>query len=205
MNKIVTLSLVGFTALGLGIPRASAWWLFDCNHCCAKICCRQYNAFSPFCCCAPGGGYFPAGYACGGSPACGYPGAQGYVSELPGPETTGAPGTNGTETPPANNGSNPSSSVAAPGQNTQPVPPGAVPHPLPPWGAGAANPTAPGAYPGSSVYGMPSNNSGFPVYGPANGSPSYYPSYPSFGPANGSPSSYPSYPGYGPAAGFGRY
>jgi hypothetical protein len=216
MKKIITACVVCFTTLGSGVPRASAWWLFNgCCNCGPRICCRQPNAFSPFCCQGPGGSFPMTGCGYGGSPwgsmpgggspACGFSGDEGHVSQLPAPDTTGAPVLNGTVTAPGNNGSNPSSSVAAPGQNAQPVPPGAAPRPLPTWGARGMNPMAPGYYPGSTSYGpinvSPPNYSGFPGYGPASGNPSYYPSYPSYpsyGPTNGIP------PGYGAATGIGR-
>ena len=115
MKKLLISAALGLILVASTTPRASAWGLFRCCHCCANICCKQYNAFTPCCfgticcngCCpiaygncgpyAPGpmGGY-GNGYGCGwgdGS-SCGPDGCDGgycgggLLGQLPAPPPT---------------------------------------------------------------------------------------------------------------------
>jgi hypothetical protein len=182
MRKLIAVSLVSFAILGADVRTASAWCLLDAlggHGCCAHICCRQYNAFSPFCC-EGAAGYCPMpGYGYGGSPGCSFSGDQGYLGELPTLGTTAEPAVNGQALPPANTQPAPNSSVPTPRENTQALRPAIPPQTFPAWGGGMTNPGN--------------------VSGP-------YLSYPGYGPVNGNgvPSSYPGFTGYGPANGFGR-
>lgn len=164
---MIAVSLLGWVALGSGASNASAWWpwdaLFSHHDCDGHICCRQYNAFSPFCC------EGAVGYYDGGSPACLYQGDQAYLGELPAPGVITGP-TRNTPATPGN------SAPPMVGNNAQAIPPGIGPRPGPVWGPGMMNPTGiPGYYPG------------FLNYGPASGvgGPSYYPGFIGSGPANG--------------------
>jgi hypothetical protein len=72
MKKFFFSALLALTASGLAtVPSfAGVFGLIPgCGCCCAKVCCRQYNAFSPFCCdcCCPSGG--GCGAPCGPGPA----------------------------------------------------------------------------------------------------------------------------------------
>jgi len=52
MKKLLFSAALGLLALATTGPRASAWGLFNwccCHDCCATICCKQYNAFTPCC------------------------------------------------------------------------------------------------------------------------------------------------------------
>jgi hypothetical protein len=182
MRKLIAISFVSFVTLGVNVPSASAWWLWDglCGHgCCAPICCRQYNAFSPFCC---EGAYYPMpGYGQDGSAACSFSGDQGYLGELPAAGAMGDAVPNGQAVPPANNQPTnnqpaPGSSAPAPRDNPQTLRPAMPPQAFPTWGTGMMNPgNVPGTYPG------------FPSYGPVNGNglPSYNPGFTGYGPTNG--------------------
>lgn len=52
MKKFLFVAVLGASALGLGTGTASAWTFRDwwCNRHSPKVHCRQYNAFSPYCC-----------------------------------------------------------------------------------------------------------------------------------------------------------
>jgi hypothetical protein len=179
MKTMSAVFLVGFVTLGSGAQKASAWWPWDAifhNDCCPRICCKQYNAFSPFCC----EGFNPVpGYGYGGSPACAFSDGQGYLGELPAPGTVAGPATNTPATPPANVGTAPNSSATAPG-NAQVSQPGVPVRTWPAWGPGMMNPA-----------GVPGFQPGFMNHGPAS--------------AISGPSYYPGFSGYGQANGFGRY
>jgi hypothetical protein len=186
MRKLLAISLVGFATVGAGAPRTAAW--FGDHKCCANICCRQYNAFSPFCCDGAVGGPMP-GYGYGGSPACSFPGGEGNLGELPAPGMIGGPVTAAPITPPANGAPTARSPIMAPGY-IQGWQPGGTARPGPAWGTGMTNP---GGVPGS-----------YPGYAPANGTgaPPYYPGVMGYGTA--APPYYPGATGYGPANGFAR-
>ena len=52
MKKLFPVAVLGLVGLGLATETASAgWWgNWCCNRHSPKLCCRQYNAFSPYCC-----------------------------------------------------------------------------------------------------------------------------------------------------------
>src|SRR5262245_52484191 len=54
MNKLTTAAILSLAGLGLSAADAFAWGCGCCQpHCCVikhKVCCTQYNAFSPWCC-----------------------------------------------------------------------------------------------------------------------------------------------------------
>ncbi len=53
MKKILAVAALAAAALGFSAGRANAHWfscLSCCNKCSVTIHCKQYNAFSPFCC-----------------------------------------------------------------------------------------------------------------------------------------------------------
>jgi hypothetical protein len=150
MKKLSAIAILSVAALVLSQAQASAWWNhFCCNHCCnMKICCKQYNAFSPFCCdmaqgCVPLGGY--AGYgACGaGCAASAYP--EGSVGQLPNAaELSGQPMMMGQAGMPGM----PGGMFMAPGNNFSMAPQG-----WQPWGPGMMAPTGvPANYP---MFGAP--------------------------------------------------
>lgn len=80
MKKLIAVAVTSLAVFGLGTPRASAWFGCGCCHkCCATICCKQYNAFSPCCpvsiksngCCPILTPWYGPGYGGGwGMPAC---------------------------------------------------------------------------------------------------------------------------------------
>jgi hypothetical protein len=81
MKKLCTVAFLGLFGLGLTAQSASAWWWT--NWCCEKhgpkIHCRQYNAFSPYCC-----GPLPHGYCWEGNhhqDCCDGDSHGGYVGE----------------------------------------------------------------------------------------------------------------------------
>jgi hypothetical protein len=199
MRRVITGALLGFAVLGWHASNASAWpleSLFRNHGCCAKICCKQYNAFSPFCCEGVAGSGGMPGY---GDDSAGYclAGDQGYVGDLPAPGANGTPVPNAPAGAPTNGKPATGASTAAPRGAVQLPLAGAAPQPLPAWGSGFVNPpSAPGYYPGFTGYG--------PVNG--NGFPSYYPGATSYGIGNGTtaPSYNPGFINYGPANGFGR-
>ena len=103
MKKLLALATLSLAVLGLSNSMASAWWFNPCCHkCCATICCKPYNAFSPCCpvtvrshgccpvlnCCGNGG----CGNSCysGGCDAGGCCGADGAVGQLPNMDGSGA-------------------------------------------------------------------------------------------------------------------
>src|SRR5438132_14364389 len=171
MKRMIPVSLVGLVLLGSGGPRASAWWPWDSlfsNH----QCCKQYNAFSPFCCEGPGGCCPMPCSGAGGSPACLFPDGQGFLGELPAPGVIAGPAVTAPATPPASVGSPRNSGPTVPRNNVQAIQPGMGPRPGPAWGGGMMNPPGvPGYYPG------------FMNYGPASGmgGPSYYPGFTGYG------------------------
>jgi hypothetical protein len=182
MRKLIAVSVVSFVLLGADVGTASAWWPFDGlfgHGCCAQVCCRQYNAFSPYCCEGAAGCYPMPGSGCDGSPGYTCSGDQGYLGELPTLGTTGDPTPSGQAIPPATTQPAPSSSAPTPRENTQAVRPAIPPQTFPAWGGAMMNPgNVPGSY------------SGYPVYGPLNG--------------NGVPLYSPGFIGYGSGNGFGR-
>src|SRR5438876_2219634 len=100
MKTIIAVCLICFVTLGS--QKAAAWWPWDTifnRDCCPRVSCKQYNAFSPFCC---EGGYPMPGYGYAGSPACSFSDGQGYVGELPAPTTVADPAMNAPATPLAN-------------------------------------------------------------------------------------------------------
>jgi hypothetical protein len=158
MKKLFTLTLLGLAGLALTAGQASAGWLFHCGcKCYVNLRCKQYNAFSPYCCefvpaCSSAPVYVPNPAWSGGCPggACyaggpSYPGAVAVAPSLPG-SPTAAP----APTAPATNGY-----MAA----SQPM------HTLPPqawqnWNPNWMNPTSmPSNYPGYAPS-MPINNMG---------------------------------------------
>src|SRR5688572_2186076 len=51
MKKLLSIAILSVSAVMLSTQEASAWWPFNCcAPCYMKVQCRQYNAFSPFCC-----------------------------------------------------------------------------------------------------------------------------------------------------------
>ena len=173
MSKLIAVALVSFVTVGVCVQKASAW-LLD-HRCCANICCRQYNAFSPFVCEGPVCNAMP-GHGYGGLPTGAFPGGHGYPGELPPPGMLGEPVPNGSAAPPAINGPVPGSPGPTPADNPQAFRPGTSMQPWPVWGPGMMNPSAvPGPYPGFTGYGI----------GNGNGVPFRYPGLTGYGPANG--------------------
>jgi hypothetical protein len=186
MKKFSTVAFLGIAGLGLHAGQASALWPFSnhapgCDKCGMTLHCRQYNAFSPFCCdtacysgghaclqgCAPFAGG-PWGYAQGGH--------DGHV--ISGGSTT----TGETTTDPAKP-SGTSSGGDAP-KFTAPMPTPAPRPPSPPPGPATQ---APMPFP-NAFYRPVANMPYHPGYAPQMG---YAPQYPQFAPQ------YPQM-GYGP-------
>jgi hypothetical protein len=103
MKKLFTLTLLGLAGLALTAGSASAGWTFHCGcKCYVNLRCKQYNAFSPYCCefmpaYCPAPCYVPnpaffnghAGDGCyggacvgevTGAPVATVPGSNGYVA-----------------------------------------------------------------------------------------------------------------------------
>ncbi len=183
MRKLIAIWAFGFATLGVGAQKASAWplldHLFGRQRCCANSSCRQYNAFSPFCC-DGAGGYGPLpGYPYGASQASSFPSGQAYLGELPAPGAIGGQVLNAPAAPPVNGVPTLSSPQGTSSDSTRAGQPGVPARPWPAWGPGMMNPA---------------------------GVPSYYPGLTGYPPANGTgvPSYYPGFTGYPPANGFGR-
>ena len=101
MRKLIAIGLFSIMGLGFTQGKASAWWekLCCCHKCCLTLTCRQYNAFSPFCC-DGACGFMPIaqGPGCGTNGCC-YAGDGGCLGELP---ATNAPaGKTVTSIPPS--------------------------------------------------------------------------------------------------------
>jgi hypothetical protein len=198
MKKLLAITLVSVSLLGLASGRAVAWPLrhcWRCNKCCGcNIHCTQYNAFSPWCCDfpAPAHGWGPgnSGYY---PPLSAYYGDNGYANHLPaGPQAGTSPAYAGPVVAPGYN-SVPaySSTVPAPSSSVQGIPPGYSP--MPSYPTGSANPN-----------GVPTNYPGAMGYGPGYGGPAYYPGAMGYGPGYGAPTYNPGAMGYGPAYGVSR-
>jgi hypothetical protein len=180
MKKLLAITLVTVSVLGLASGRAFAWPIrhcWCCNKCC-NISCTQYNAFSPWCCncpCpTPSWGPGPSGYY---PPLAASFGDNGYANHLPS-------GTQGGTAPvyvgPA----------GTPGYNSTPT-----------------YTNAPASQP-SAVQGTPPGYNPMPSYPTGlihpSGTPSYYPGAMGYPSPYGAPSYYPGAMGYGPAAGVSR-
>lgn len=164
MKKLSAVALLGLAVSGLSTQKASALWPFS-NHapCCTtmSIHCRQYNAFSPFCC----------------DSAC-YAGQGGPVGCLPfagGPAWGGWVGPAGQMAHPEGGGS---------GSGPAPAPPPRFTPPMPAPKTMSANPvpTAPNPvlnpYANGQPWGPTPYYIGFvPQYGMG-----YAPQYPQMGP-----------------------
>jgi hypothetical protein len=52
MKRLFAITFLSLATFGVPSQRASAWWPFhcSCHSCKMTIHCKQYNAFSPFCC-----------------------------------------------------------------------------------------------------------------------------------------------------------
>ena len=214
MKKPLTMSVLGFVILGACVQKASAWGFLD-HRCCGNICCKQYNAFSPFCCATPNGTYPVPGHGYGGAPALSFPGAGGNLGELPDPNMMGGAAPDASAAPPVYNGPFPNSANPVPGNGPQAFQQGVPPRP---WPNGPAMMNSPGytpAYPGFMAYG-PANGPaaapyypGFSGYGPVNGPAAapYYPGFTGYGPTNGTaaPPYYPGFTPNGAGNGVGRY
>jgi hypothetical protein len=182
MKKLLAVTLVSVSVLGLVSGRAFAWPIRHCWHCnrgCdCHICCTQYNAFSPWCCNfpapAPSCGHGESGYY---PPLAASFGDNGYANHLP----SGAQGA----TSPAYAGP-----VGAPGYNSMPM----------------YSNTAPSQP--SAVQGTPPGYNPMPSYPTSlvhpGGTPSYYPGATGYPSPYGVPSNYPGGMGYGPVYGIGR-
>jgi hypothetical protein len=177
MKKLIAIALFSILGLGLTQGKASAWWEHLCCHhkCCLTLTCRQYNAFSPFCC-DGACGFMPLsqGPSCGNG--CTYSGDGACLGELP-----------ATATP-------------APGKASVAVPPSYGPMPYGPNGVPAdagqnfANAVPPQNYPqqGYAVQGYPPQ--GYPVQGYPQGYPQQgYQGYPANGYGAGYPTGVPAY------------
>ncbi len=160
MKKLLFSATLALLACGLSATPsfAHAFGLFTCHRCCGrccsmKICCRQYNAFTPFCCgniccngCCPfgGGGPGPAPY---GPLACGPDGCL-----------------DGGALPPGALPAPPAAPATGPALPTKPLPTGTTSL-YPPAAADGAVQSA-GYYPG---YGYGYNRPYGYGYGPASG------------------------------------
>jgi hypothetical protein len=165
MNRFLSLAILGLASLGFSTRPASAWWFHDCccDHCCqVKLCCRQYNAFSPFCC-DMGTGCFPfnqANGSCGmdcGSATC-FPGSNGCLGSLPATSETPGQATVTGPTAPSTGTPTYTGPIMPPNSNTPAMP-----------------------MPSSAVQGWPTFAPGMMYQG---GAPSYYPGFTGFVPAN---------------------
>jgi hypothetical protein len=176
MRKLFAISLVSVSVLGLTAGQAAAWWFPLCKPCCKTIHCKQYNAFSPFCCddlqgCAVAPDAINA-YVGAGHPQANFiAGEAGYMGELPVTVNNGVPGGGTIVTAPSPAAPAPSLGNATPPPGfARVLPPNAAPQNVPgapinaqaapgwrPWGPGMVNPS---------------------------GVPSYYPNYQGYGPYN---------------------
>jgi hypothetical protein len=173
MKKLSALVVSSLAALAAVTGQASAWCHDCCNQCCATICLRQYNAFTPVCCgslsctgCCPVtfsgfGNAPPPGPAWGGMPPYGPP-AYGYGAP---PAMVAAPHADGAPGP-----------VLAPTQPAGPNPPAVLPNsPAPTFRAPMPSPneSAPATAPATppSARALP-----YPPYGQFQ-AVGYYPGY----------------------------
>jgi len=154
MKKLIAIALFSIIGIGISQGQASAWWEHLCckHKCCLTICCRQYNAFSPFCC-DGACGYMPFNPACGQGGCgvgCSYPAGSCCPGELPAATEAGKTAVNNVP------------GFGAPQQ--------VAPAPLPSAGAPANPAQGFGAYGAGSAYpsGVPAYNSGFTGYMPWN-------------------------------------
>jgi hypothetical protein len=180
MKKLLALAALSVASLCMSTSTASAWIFNGCCHrCCATICCKPYNAFSPCCpvtirsngCCPVLNCCGPAAYGCGAG-ACGVGGCcggDGAVGELPNIDGSGGTVV-GSPMP------------SAPGTPTTMAPPTMPAYTVPGWNGGMV----PGMNTG---YAAPMYNQGY--------MPSQYPAqYPGYAPMA------PGYGGMNPAAYF---
>src|SRR6516165_11282557 len=99
MKRLFAAAILSVVTVGGTTGSASAWCIdhlfHHCHHCCTKICCKQYNAFSPPCCegvmpmWGNGGPYDPAGYGASFGGDCDGAG----VKQLPSPGSLQTPPT----------------------------------------------------------------------------------------------------------------
>jgi hypothetical protein len=147
MRKFFALALLGLAGLGLATGRASAWWFHCCHHCTITIKCKQYNAFSPYCCDGACGYVPPQPYpTCPQGGSCYFPGGNGCLGELPSSAQVISDHSAHAATAPTS---------AAP-MTAPPMIAGPAGQPRQPWGPGMTNP-APA--PGFWQY-MPMSNGG---------------------------------------------
>jgi hypothetical protein len=167
MRKLIAIGLFSIVGLGFTQGKASAWWekLSCCHKCCLTLQCRQYNAFSPFCC-DGACGFMPIaqGPGCGyGNGSC-YAGDGACLGELP---ATNAPA----------------------GKTVTNIPPSYAPLPSGPSGLTA---DATQAMPGIPPQGYPVQN--YPQnYPPQNYRAPNYQAYPIPGYGQGYPTGIPTY------------
>jgi hypothetical protein len=161
MKKLFAIATLSIAAVVLSTGHASAWWEHFCGKCHYKIkvTCKQYNAFSPFCCdgvpmgACSGNGGCPAAYSFGGE--AGYGG--GYVNELP--AAADLAGGGHVIYPNAPGGIMQGPATGFPGAGFR-IPPGVAAQNAPTWGQPMPNPTGvPSYYPGPMGY-APSNGLG---------------------------------------------
>jgi hypothetical protein len=176
MRKVLAISLVSVSVLGLTAGQAAAWWFPLFKPCCKTVHCKQYNAFSPFCCDdLQGCAVWP--HAVNAYAGAGYPhanfiaGEGGYLGELPAVGNSGVQGDGTIVTPPPTSAPAPST-----GKGT---PPAGSAHVLPPG-------TTPQTVPAVPIYGRTAPT--WPAWGPGmvnpSGVPSFYPNSQGFGPNN---------------------
>jgi hypothetical protein len=157
MRKPFVLALLGLAGLGLATDRAAAW-CWCCHHCCVKIHCKQYNAFSPFCC-DGACGYVPLQQfpTCPPAGSCYFPGGNGCLGELPASaQIIGDYPAHASTAPAAPTAAGP---VTVPPVSTPPMMTGPVGQPWQAWGPGMMNPAPAPAYPGSWQY-VPTSSGG---------------------------------------------
>jgi hypothetical protein len=180
MRKLFLASVLGLAALVLQADRSVAG--FFCHHCCChcfrvKVCCSQYNAFSPPCCSICGCFPFPgAGWAQQGGHGDGCAGGDGMCEgggcAPPGSSSTGCcdqgslppPGSGGpvVPPPPVKSGTVMPDTVSTPGVGLAPLP----------SGQGGFVPPPPTPMPAMSYYGPPQ---GYPPVQAANYQQGHYP------------------------------
>ncbi len=184
MKKLIAIGLFSIVGLGLTQGTASAWWekLSCCHKCCLTLTCRQYNAFSPFCC-DGACGFMPISQGCGnGGNGCCYAGDGACLGELP--ATNGPAGKTVTNIPPSY-APLPSGPNGLTADATQTAP-GVPPQTYPTQGYPAQNYQG---YPVQNYQGYPPQNyQAYPIpgyQGYPTGIPAYNPNVGGYGPYNG--------------------
>jgi len=182
MRKLIAIALFSILGMGLTQGKASAWWEHLCckHKCCLTLTCRQYNAFSPFCC-DGACGFMPLaqGPSCGNG-GCTYSGDGGCMGELPAPAGAPAPAAKAPQHTfaPMPNG---------PTDTAQNFPQAAPMQAYPNQGYPVQG--YPQGYPVQGYQGQGYQGQGYPAYGYGagypTGVPSYNPNFAGYGAYNG--------------------